>query len=282
MKISSSYPYPVIQEDNDDYEGSYFDVEFDVNESFGELKIYAKVQLDDPVVQGLIDEGRATFMVHVECPKTSYRQAFKFQDKYFDMSIPTKGLSGKVEIHSFIVAIDAIDHYQNNRLNEWFQDMPIKFEKGNFLAIGNAIEVMLNEDNTDLLNLPSIINIQRAKKNEYMTVDMTSNNIQIYLPSKEYDLYANHAKTMLKNTIISFVILPSLVQVFNDVATIGKEEFEHLVWYQVLDRIFEENNYDFSRVGTDSFPALQAAQMVLRKPVQASFNEIEKLSEVRD
>ena len=45
MKISSSYPYPVLQEGNDDYIQSSYLVDYDVVTQFGELKVDVTFQL---------------------------------------------------------------------------------------------------------------------------------------------------------------------------------------------------------------------------------------------
>nr|WP_289036861.1 hypothetical protein [uncultured Allobacillus sp.] len=278
MKISSSYPYPVLHEENDDYTDSSFDVEYIVENVFGELKIKADLKLNNPGIQQLIDSGQATFLVHIECPRTSFRQAIKTDEYQFEINISNSRLSGLVELHSFVIANQKIEDYENIRLNSWYQGMNIQFEKGNFLAIGNAIEVSLNEDNTEMMNLPSIVNIRRGIKQEFMEVEYYQDNIVIVLPSKEYDYYATYANHMLKNNILSLIVMPALVQVLNQLKY--GDGFEEYTWYQVLERIFKENNLNIEDVGTDTLPAIKAAQMILRKPINKSFEEIQKISEM--
>ena len=66
MKISSSYPYPVLHEENDDYIDSSFQVDYKVKNSFGEVKVKAKFALDNPGIQQLIDYGKAAYLIHIE------------------------------------------------------------------------------------------------------------------------------------------------------------------------------------------------------------------------
>jgi hypothetical protein len=281
MKISTSYPYPVLYINNDDYVDSSFNTKIDIQESFGEVKISVEFVIINNGIVRLVEDNAAVYLIHVECPQTSFRNAFSGNNKTLEISIPTEQLRGKILIHSFINANQRIEGYTNELLNEWFKDIPVTFEKGNILAIGDAIETTLFEDNSELMNLPSIVKVRKSHKNEFMEVDLHSNVITVSLPDYEYNQYATNAKSGLKNTILSTVILPSLVFVFSKLKD-SREDLEEYTWYQVLEKIFVENNHRLEDVGTDSLSALKAAQLVLRKPLKASFKEIEKLSRMEE
>ncbi|GGA80152.1 hypothetical protein [Ornithinibacillus halotolerans] len=276
MKINTSYPYPVLFMNNDDYLNSSFNSSIEVQESFGEVRIQVRFELDNDGINSLIEDKRATYLVHIECGQTSYRNAFSSFNKILDIAIPSELLRGKVEIHSFITANERIEDYTNDKLNEWYADSLITFEKGNILAIGEAIETTLYEDNTELLNLPSIVKVIKSHRNEFMEVEIQSDTITVALPTYEYNQYATNAKSRLKQTILSNVILPSLVYVFSKIND-NRDDLAEYTWYQVLEKIFDENNLRIEDVGTDALSSLKAAQMVLRKPLKASFEEIEKL-----
>ncbi|MDQ1146065.1 hypothetical protein QE429_002892 [Bacillus sp. SORGH_AS 510] len=281
MKINNSYPYPVLYLNNDDYVESSFNTNIKVYESFGEVKIHADFQLNNQGIHELIEKQLGVYLIHIECGQTSFRQAYESSLKTLDISIPTSVLRGKILIHSFILAKEKIDHYQNHLLSDWFKDIPITFEKGNFLAIGDAIETTLFEENLELLNLPSIAKVTKSHKNEFMEVDIHSSIITISLPEYEYNQYASNANSRFKNTILSTVIVPSLVYVFSKIQD-NSGDLEEYTWYQILEKIFAENNLSIHDVGTDSLSALKAAQMVLRKPLKTSFEEIEKLNKMED
>jgi len=80
---------------------------------------------------------------------------------------------------------------------------------------------------------------------------------------------------------LAAVIVPALVYVFSKVSE-ANGDLEEYTWYQVMDKIFRENNYRLEDVGTDTLSPLKAAQLVLRKPLKASFEEIEKLHRTED
>jgi hypothetical protein len=281
MKINSSYPYPVLYMNNDDYKKTSFSTKIDVKEAFGEVQIHANFHLDNPGIKRLIDSNSCVYLIHIECSQTSYRKAFETNKEFIEISIPTNQLRGKITILSFVIAKEVIHNYTNEYLNEWYKDIPFTFEKGNILAIGEAIETTLIDDNTEFLNLPSIVTVTKSLKNDYMDVDIHSNNITIYLPEYEYNQYAMSANSMLKNTILAAVIVPALVYVFSKISESGGD-LEEYTWYQVLERIFQENNYRLEDIGTDILSPLKAVQLVLRKPLKASFEEMEKLHRMED
>lgn len=280
MKINASYPYPVLYMNNDDYVNSSFETRMEVEESFGEVKITIKIDLANVGIKKLIASEQCAYALHIECGRTSYRQVYESFKETMEVSIKDENLRGKVTIHSFVVAKVKIENYTNYQLNDWFKDIPITFEKGNMLAIGNAIEVTLFEDNMEMLNLPSIINITKSERKEFMEVELNTDFIMISLPAYEYDQYATNANSRLKNTIIAAVILPSLIHVFTEMHQ--SNDYVDYTWYQVLEKIFAENNVSIHDVGSDALPALRAAQMILRKPLKTSFNEIEKFNQTED
>lgn len=276
MKINQLYPYPVLFRGNNDYINSSFNTEIDVKHSFGEVKITAKFKLINDVIERLIQMNDFVYLIHVECGYTSYRKIFPTNEDQIEIYIRDNLLRGKVVIHSFIVAQNKIKNYSNPLFNKWYQDLTFSIEKGNVIAIGEAVEINLYENPMELLDLPSIITIMKSLKKDYMEVDMYSDNIIIELPEKEYNYYAANAKSILKNTILTAVIVPALVHVFSKIATSNKEDLEGYTWYQVLEKIFADNQLKIEDVGTDSLSALKAAQLVLRKPYKATLEEIEK------
>lgn len=281
MKINTAYPYPVLSEQNDDYIDSSFQAIVNVDKTFGELTIDVSFALQNATIDSLLEQNVCVYAIHVECSQTSFRKSYETTEESIKISIPTKDLRGKIDVSTFIIANQQIPDYTNQSLNDWFRSIPITFEKGNLIAIGDVIEATLFEDNTELLNLPSIINIVRSNTSEYMGVETNQDLITISLPTYEYNQYAAHAKSLFKHTILSMIITPALVSVFSDMSE-GVEDYEEYTWYQVMDKILAENKLEIEDVGTDALPALKAAQMILHKPLLESFKEIEQFNEMED
>ena len=281
MKLNSELPYPVLSKDNDHYVNSTFDVEVEVKKVFGELVIDANFLLENSGIESLIAEGKACYVLHIECPQTSYRVVKKSFTNRLTINIDENILRNKIDVHPLIVANDRIENYTNSNWNEFYSSLLITYEKGNILASSDAIELILHEDSTETQNLPSIVTIRRVEKLEFMSVDLGMEQIIIELPQKVYNQYAQYGDTRLKETILTLVILPCLIDVFH----ILKEDtssFEDYHWYQVLMQIFENNHLSFTKVINEEISVMEAAQRVLRNPLIASFKEIDKLLSEED
>lgn len=281
MKLNSELPYPVLSKDNDHYVNSTFDVEVEVKKIFGELVINANFLLENSGIESLIAEGKACYVLHIECPQTSYRVVKKSFTNRLTINIDENILRNKIDVHPLIVANDRIENYTNSNWNEFYSSLLITYEKGNILASSDAIELILHEDSTETQNLPSIVTIRRVEKLEFMSVDLGMEQIIIELPQKVYNQYAQYGDTRLKETILTLVILPCLVDVFH----ILKEDtssFEDYHWYQVLMQIFENNHLSFTKVINEEISVMEAAQRVLKNPLIASFKEIDKLLSEED
>jgi len=281
MKINSSYPYPVLYEYNDDYVETTFVSNFEILDSFGQVHISADFTLDNQKIINMIDKGSCVYLIHIECPQTSYRKEFTTTKNRMDIYVPSNEVRGKLNVHSFIIANENIENYKNEYLNDWYRKVPISYEKGNLMAIGKALELTIFEDNYDLLNLPSIVTVTKSLKNKYMDVDFYSNNITILLPEKDYKFYASSANSTLKKTILSMVIAPALLYVFSRLGS-NSEDLEDYTWYQTLKKIFEENNHKLEDVGTENLSPLKATQLILRNPINSSFEEIKNLKSMEE
>lgn len=281
MKFNSALPYPVLTKENNHYINSSFDVAVQAKKSFGQLHIEAKFLLENEGLQQLIEEGKAMYVLHIECPQTSYRKLEKSNVGLISVKIDDAHLRGKMDVHPFVVANERIENYTNDKWNKFYAGIPITYDKGNMLAVGDAVELVLHEDPAETQNLPSIVTIRRVEKAEYMAIDLGPDQIIIQLPQKIYDQYAQYGNSRLKETILTMVILPCLVDVFHKL-NYDATEYEDRRWYQVLEQIFENNHIPFSNVLNDPMFVLEAAQLVLRNPLIASFNEIENFMGEKD
>ena len=278
MKFNNAFPYPVLSVENDDYIGSTFATTIDVQKTFGQLNINLSCNLQDATIASLIADGKVKYALHVECPQTSFRKIYQSDEAKIVASISENQLRGKIDVHPFILANEKIEGYTNTNLNDFYSDTPITYEKGNILALGEAVEVTLFEDDLESQNLPSIVTIRRSESAKEMVVSLNSQQIIIELPKAIYDQYSLNAGSRLKETILSMVILPSLIEVFYTLKE-DSADYHEYKWYQVLEQIFKKNNIPLTHVIDGTIPVLKAAQLVLQNPLEKAFKEIQKLNE---
>ncbi|PFU22980.1 hypothetical protein COK80_25875 [Bacillus anthracis] len=275
MKFNPVLPYPVLSKGNDSYDNSSFDVQVVAKKSFGQLVLEAEFILKNEGLQDLINQGKAVFVLHYECPQTSFRGLTKSNQQTLEIKLEEQQLRGKMDVHSFILANERIDDYINADWNSFYTGVPITYEKGNVLAFGGAVEILLHEEAVEEQNLPSIVTIRRASNSEYVGIELGADQILVLLPEQLYKQYATYGGSRLKDTILSLVIFPALIDVFHTIKA-EPSSYEDNRWYQVLAQIFENNHVPFEHVLNDRMPVLEAAQLVLRNPLVASFKEVEK------
>lgn len=275
MKFNPALPYPVLSKGNDSYVNSSFDVQLVSKKSFGQLVLEVEFALNNASLQDLINQGKAIFALHIECPQTSLRRLVKSDLQTLTIKIDEHQLRGRIDVHTFILANERIDDYTNADWNSFYIGVPITYDKGNMLASGNAVEIVLHEEAVEEQSLPSIVTVRRAGNREYIGIELGTNQILVLLPERLYKQYAEYGESRLKDTILSMLILPALIDVFHTIK-IEPSTYEDNRWYQVLVQIFENNHVPFERVLNDQMPVIEAAQLVLRNPLVASFKEIEK------
>lgn len=281
MKFNPSLPYPVLSKGNDSYNDSSFIVKVVAKKSFGQLVLEAEFVLNNAGLQDLINQGKAVFALHIECPHTSFRRLDKDDQQTLTIKIEEQHLRGRVDVHAFILANDRIVDYTNANWNSFYTGVPITYEKGNTLAFGGAVEIVLHEEAAEEQNLPSIVTIRRAGNREFIGIELGADQILVLLPEQLYKQYAEYGGSRLKDTILSLIIFPALIDVFHTIKA-EPSAYEDNRWYQVLEQIFENNHIAFERVLNDQMPVIEAAQLVLRNPLVASFKEIEKFLKQED
>lgn len=276
MKFNTALPYPVLTKENDSYVNSSFDVQVVAKKSFGQLVLEAVFVLNNTGLQSLIDQGKAVYALHIECPNTSRRFLIKGNEQMLTRKIEEQQLRGRIDVHAFILANERIADYTNADWNSFYKGVSITYEKGNVLAFGNAVEIMLHEEEIEEQKLPSIVTVRRAGNREFVGIELSNDQILVLLPEQLYKQYGEYGGTRLKETILSMIILPALIDVFHTIKA-EPSVYEDYRWYQVLVHIFEKNHVAFERILNDQMPVIEAAQLVLRNPLIASFKEIEKL-----
>lgn len=70
--------------------------------------------LTDSKLQEFIASGKATFLYHVECAQTGYREIFETDNYNYKISVKGAKISGDLHFCSFIVAKEDIINYEND------------------------------------------------------------------------------------------------------------------------------------------------------------------------
>lgn len=261
----------------DDYnKNSKFSSEIHGKVEFNNVVISAKFNLNDDGLLNLIREGFAAFALHIECSKTAYRRKFYTRKFEYKVSIPVDDITDEIEVLGVVVALKRIDDYDNPNFNIAYQGIKVNIEKANILADSGQTILTLN-DAVDYCNQESIFKVKKIHdEKDWIDLNFSQDEyVLICINESEYNTYMKLAKGVLKNTIMTMVMLPVMITVLN-VMEKEKDEHEGKKWYKVISDKLESNDIYLDNINqTGDKSIFVIAQRIFQNPLKKAFSEIE-------
>lgn len=271
------YPYPVLSNMTSDYVNSGFSMHLEVSQGMKEICLSISLQLENKEIEQLIIESKAEYVIHIECPYTSYRAVIKTDENEIQKRIPEHKLNGKVAICTFIVAKKDIPQYYNSSFNEDYGGMHFSLNRGNIIGIGGQINIEITKEVEELSKIPSIFTICRcaADIDESMKFDITGKKIAITLCNRSFENYKvlSGFPAMLP-VLHSMLIVPALIYTFEMLRKEGISEFEDLRWFKSIKRTLNKNNMTLNEALLDTIPSFELAQKSLDLPLNRAFDAL--------
>ena len=184
MEIRSKlYPYPVLSPDSDDYLGSSFINDINVERDGYNIKILLSSLLENEELETLISVGKAQYVYHIECAQTGFRRAVMTNNPEHVILIPDEKLCGRLQICPFIVAAADIHDYVNASFNEDYRGFKFQIEAGCVMAVGEQANFDINKDRDDFISAKSIFVVTKNADESAieMDIDIFKNKITIKL-----------------------------------------------------------------------------------------------------
>lgn len=279
------YTYPVLSHEKDDYKTSVFEVTVSTENSTVtnfDLKFNFKIT-NNEIRQLMLFDKRAEYVVHVECPTTSYRTTIKGDVRGdFSYQIPYKMLNGKVEIVAFVLATKDIKNFSSSDWNEDFEGLTFDIPKGSILAYENLDDYMIIKDDQDLMRASSIFSVYKRNTDETKpaVIELNSDKIKIGLCSKEYNLYNKYASVEATRQMVNaLVVLPALVYVFEELRQEENEEvYKENLWYISLAKAYRKKGIDIREVLMDETKtSYECAQEAMDLPITNALTALEEV-----
>lgn len=271
------YPYPVLSDMTNDYVNSSFCMQLEVSQGIKEICLLISLQLENKEIEQLIVDGKAEYVIHIECSYTSYRTVIKTDESEIRKRIPEHKLNGKVAVCAFIVAKKEILQYYNSSFNEDYGGMHFSLNRGNIIGIGGQINIEVTKEVEELSKIPSIFTICRcaADIDESMKIDITGEKIAITLCNRSFENYKllSGVPTMLP-VLHSMLIVPALIYTFEMLRKEGISEFEDLRWFKSIKRTLNKNNMILNEALLDTIPSFELAQKSLDLPINRAFDAL--------
>ncbi|MCR5523955.1 MAG: hypothetical protein K6F64_10070 [Clostridia bacterium] len=273
MKIRPRYfPYPVIATNNDSYLNTTFENDVLFEQSGYNIIFTLQASTNNTEINKLLEEGKVSFVHHIECAQTCFRKAIVTGDGSVEELIPQSKLNGIVQINSFIVARVDLTRYKNSDFSQDYKGFSFSIKKGCLLAIGKSIEIEISKQKDDLENTSSIFSVlPLIDPNEtFIKVDTSnSKKILIYLPYKSYNIYRNSSSNLeLQSVMHSMIIIPALMQAFEELKASRNDLYLYsdCRWFNSLKKACKQLKISLDETELENLDPYKAAQMLLDSP----------------
>ena len=162
FSFQKSFGYPVLRPGSDDYSSGAFQptiIPTNVKKGEQEARIDCRFAISVNEIKLLIDTGKATFALIVDCRDTFYREIFETKEARTTVYCPSDMLKGRVALESYVIAKETIDDFYCANIDEFYGSGPHKFTPGMILAQGVPVEKNIHaeklRDNQSLISFSS-------------------------------------------------------------------------------------------------------------------------------
>lgn len=276
VKSKIDFPYPVLEEDGDDYveECSFILTNC---EKVEENELYVKLRfgysLTCSVLEQMVDSDEARVAIYLESANTSYRRMVMMPcgDKLIDIIVPKKDISKKIIAKPYVVANKNCTSFMSNLFNqEFFGDAMFEIHKGDILATEGVYEFVL-DDLDEFKNCTSIFSI---RKDEHIVngvkVNYNAEKIEVWVNKDDHSCYQKMREWPQNRLYMSnMFILPALVEALE--AMKRKEEgIDDKRWFMVLEKQMRLKGIELSPMSS----SMQIANMLLGDIVHMALQNI--------
>lgn len=240
MRIRSRhFPHPVLSFFSDDFPNCRFSWNVSVDSSTDSYGLSVEFQLTSEHLRSLIDEGKAHFAVHAECPQTYFRALWITDMSKDSFTVESDLLSGRVELCGFVIAGEEIRNYASPEFHPDFGGASFRVKQGDILAVAKNKKFTVDKPHDPLAKVPSIFLVtpNRERSSPPITYDATTDKIVIKLRWDTFERYKMlQASGALPEVLSSLILMPVLVSVIERYfqKLEGQDEISDLRWFQVI------------------------------------------------
>ena len=266
---AKTYPHPVLRPDSSDYPRAEFEVESTLDRLAGgtELRIVADFRLSDPDLVGLVDSGRAKYVLRVEAPKVHFRVALDSVHPRIDHTFGEGALHGQVELLPFLVCTRQILGFSAAGWHEDYGSLKFDVAPGSVLAQDVPKEYWVDTAEESPVGSIFTLNRDRALRNGTWRCRLAGDKVEIQMAEGDYDRFMV-ARNRVNRTrdaqyLMNGVYLPALVSVLHE-ADRDEESHADRRWYRSLQAQLE--NAKCLPLGAVTADRLVDAQGLLKQP----------------
>ena len=287
MRVSKNriYPYPIYSELTEDYINNDFalDAEIDYDSEIAILKL--DVSISDIKIRELIENRLVGLYCHIECSATKYRKLFELSinndSDIYNIEIPLCKLNGAIEVMCVLVAKENICSFDDDNLSEMFEGETIIFPQYGTIGYTDTVELTIIKRLDINGDIPSIFSIIADEESVEIQVEYECEQITIYIPKNEYEIYQNYKGTGVRLKQM-MVIIPVLIEVLDYIKS-DENIYENYPWYFVLEEAVKKRGYSgFSDESFKNASSLIIAQNILGDIAKEAFDEFDYMNRESD
>ena len=265
---------------NDDYIDSKFAAKIQCSYSLDKIRVEVQFQLENAQLQQLIAEGKATYLVHIESPKTSLRKRISTGKEELSTFLNKDELSDCIEICTFIVANEDIENYHNNLFNALDKDFCVSLTKGNIIAIGTSKEIYIERKSKEARDADSLIKIRRNPKGKAASIYVDTDSLEyiiLGIDDSLFNMYNSLGKGRYREAMLSLLFLPAMIVILTRMkkdSEATESQFEGKKWYEAIMDLLNKAGYSLESLKEENDSILEAAQVILKNPIQVAMNAL--------
>lgn len=222
--------------------------------------------------------GKAEYVCEINCARTFYRECYKQSSPDFEIDIPRKFVSGRIEFDTYVTVKSSIEQYHNSQFNSDYDGVYFDMEPGDVLVAFPPASYNLDIKYDKLYAAGSFMQIANSYDDNGPTwFDLSRDKIIIMLPPKMYKEYDERIRAHRDfiEIIHSSVVFNALVYALYH---INKTEYDGKLWSESLKyRVKTEPNLKEFDI-TDESRYFELAQALLEDPYQRLFNHLSEMT----
>ncbi|MHB8064257.1 MAG: hypothetical protein ACYDG2_16770 [Ruminiclostridium sp.] len=264
------FPYPVLSPFSDDYVNACFKADINAFNDINNIVFELNVSLVEPELVRLIAQNQAEYVFHIECSNTFYRSIVKTSETKSIKRIAESRLNGRVNVCTFIVAKQDLNHFKIASFNEDYEDMSFHIKRGGILALANQVNIDITKEDHDLAKIPSVFLILRRDSEDDvgMKIEIARNKIELFLCNEEFYHYKNVANfSVFQPLLHAALILPALIYTLETLRHSGTEDYETYHWFKVIEQALQKSNMELNQETLESRHSYELAQKLLGSPI---------------
>lgn len=238
------------------------------------LQFKIRLKQKNKEISKFIRQGRAEYVCEINCTRTFYRECYHQSSPEFDIEIPRKNVSGRIEFDLFVTVKTPIEQYHNSQFNPDYDGVYFDMEPGDVLVAFPSASYNLDIKYDKLYAAGSFMQIANGGDDNRPTwFNISGDKILIMLPPKmfkEYDERIRVDRDYIE-IIHSSIVFNALVFALYH---INEQEYDGKQWSESIKyRVKTEpalKGFDIN----DSSRVFELAQTLLEDPYQRMFNHL--------